>query len=45
MRSGGQGVAGRAPGPSRVSNKQASYQYTRRATMDIITDYMEHVKF
>jgi hypothetical protein len=32
-------------GPSRVNNKLASYQYTQLATMDIIADYMEHVKF
>ena len=31
-------------GPSRVNDKQASYQYTQLATMDIIADYMEHVK-
>ena len=46
--SSGQSVAGcalRWSGPSRVNNKQASYQYTKLATMDIIADYMEHVKF
>jgi hypothetical protein len=32
-------------GPSRMNNKQASYQYTQLATMDITADYMEHVKF
>jgi hypothetical protein len=31
-------------GPSRMNNKQASYQYTQLATMDIIAEYMEHVK-
>ena len=45
MRSGGQSVAGRTPGESRMNNKQASYQNTQLATMDITADHMKHVKF
>ena len=32
-------------GPSRVNDKQASYQYTQLTTMGIIADYMEYIKF
>ena len=32
-------------GPSSVNNKLASNRYTQLATMDIIAEYMEHVKF